>query len=399
MIIMIDPGHGGDPKYGGDPGAIGPSGVREKDVNLAVSEKLHSLMVNAGLEAYMTRVSDVDVALAKRAELANTIGADYFISIHSNASVSPTAHGTETYYYYGSAPGKKLAEAVQAELIKATGLTDRGIKESGFYVLRATTMPAILVELAFLSNPEEERLLIDPKFQDKCAKAIWEGVKKVTGFVERTPILHAPRATLGQAKAWAKGKGATDTFVGLADLYWRIAPSVGLDPAVAYCQAAKETGYGKFGGVIDETYHNPCGLKTSEGGGNYDPRAHQRFRTWEDGVSAHIDHLALYAGALGYPKKGTLDPRHFPYLLGTAKTVEQLGGKWAPSATYGTDIVRLMQELIATPEPAWEDVSPWAREAWVWALGKGITDGTRPKEPATREEVAAMLYRLKEEIE
>ena len=136
MIIMIDPGHGGDPKYGGDPGAIGPSGVHEKDVNLAVSEKLHSLMVNAGLEAYMTRASDVDVALAKRAEMANTINANYFISIHSNASVSPTAHGTETYYYYGSAPGKKLAEAVQAELIKATGLTDRGIKESGFYVLR-----------------------------------------------------------------------------------------------------------------------------------------------------------------------------------------------------------------------------------------------------------------------
>jgi hypothetical protein len=55
-----------------------------------------------------------------------------------------------------------------------------------------------------------------------------------------------------------------------------------------------------------------------------------------------------------------------------------------------------MQELIATPEPAWEDVSPWAREAWVWALEKGVTDGTRPKEPATREEVVAMLYRFKE---
>jgi hypothetical protein len=396
MIIMIDPGHGGDPKYGGDPGAIGPSGVHEKDVNLAVSEKLHSLMVNAGLEAYMTRVSDVDVALAKRAEMANTINANYFISIHSNASVSPTAHGTETYYYYGSAPGKKLAEAVQAELIKATGLTDRGIKESGFYVLRATTMPAILVELAFLSNPEEERLLIDPEFQDKCAKAIWEGVKKVTGFVEGTPILHAPRATLGQAKEWAKGKGATDVFIGLANIYWTLAPPVGVDPVVAYCQAAKETGYGKFGGVIDASYHNPCGIKTSEGGGNYDPRAHQRFASWEDGVSAHIDHLALYAGAEGYPKQNTPDPRHFPYLRGTAITVEQLGGKWAPSPTYGEDIVRLMEELIATQAPVWDGVSPWAREAWTWAFTNGITDGTRPKGAATREEIVTMLYRFKE---
>jgi len=396
MKIVIDPGHGGDPKYGGDPGAIGPSGVHEKDVNLAVSEKLHSLMVSAGVEAYMTRIGDVEVPLAKRAEKANNIGADYFISIHCNASVSPTAHGIETYYYYGSAPGKALAKAVQAELVKATGLANRGIKESGFYVLRATAMPAILVELAFLSNPEEERLLIDPEFQTKCARAIWEGVKKAAGIVEATSILHAPRATVGQSKEWAKGKGATDTFIGLADLYWRIAPSVGLDPAVAYCQAAKETGYGKFGGVIDETYHNPCGLKTSEGGGNYDPRAHQRFASWEDGVSAHIDHLALYAGAEGYPKQGTLDPRHFPYLRGTAKTVEQLGGKWAPSATYGEDIVRLMDELIATPAPVWEDVSPWAKETWGWAFVNGITDRTRPKEPATREEVVAMLYRFKE---
>ena len=394
MIIMIDPGHSGT-----DPGAVGPSGVKEKDINLAVAERLHLLMADAGIEAYMTRIGDVEVPLAKRTELANSINADYFISIHANAATSPTAHGTETYHYPGSAKGRALAEEVQRELVNATGLANRGVKEASFYVLRATVMPAILVELAFLSNPDEEKLLTSSEFQNICARAIWEGVKKATGIKQGTSILHAPRATVGQAQAWANEKEATDVFIGLADLYWALTPKAGVDPVVAYCQSAKETGYGKFGGVIDASYHNPCGIKTSEGGGNYDPRAHQRFRTWEDGVSAHIDHLALYAGAPGYPKKGTLDPRHFPYLLGTAKTVEQLGGKWAPSATYGEDIVRLMQELIATPEPAWEDVSPWAREAWVWALGKGITDGTRPKEPATREEVAAMLYRLKEEIE
>ncbi|HOB44188.1 MAG TPA: N-acetylmuramoyl-L-alanine amidase, partial [Bacillota bacterium] len=378
MIIMIDPGHGGN-----DSGAVGPSGAKEKDINLAVAERLHLLMSESGIEAYMTRIGDEEVSLAKRAEKANNISADYFISIHCNAANSPTAHGTETYHYPGSVKGRALAQAVQQELVSATGLADRGVKEANFYVLRMTAMPAILVELAFLSNPEEERLLATSAFQEKCARAIWAGVKKATGIKQETSILHAPRATVGQAQAWAKAKGATDVFIGLADLYWRIAPSVGVDPVVAYCQAAKETGYGKFGGVIDETYHNPCGLKTSEGGGNYDPRAHQRFASWEDGVSAHIDHLALYAGAPGYPKKGTLDPRHFPYLLGTAKTVEALGGKWAPSATYGEDIVRLMQELIATPEPAWEDVSPWAREAWVWAVENGITDGTRPKGAAT----------------
>jgi len=391
MKIVIDPGHGGQ-----DPGAVGPSGVREKDVNLSVSRKLGDLMLAGGIQVHFTRLTDQEVSLADRANMANNIGADYFISIHANAATSPTAHGTETYHYPGSTKGRELAQSVQEELVAATGLTNRGVKEENFYVLRVTSMPAILVELAFISNPEEEKLLTSSEFQNICARAIWDGVKKATGIKQGTSILHAPRATIGQAQAWARSKGATDTFIGLADLYWRIAPSVGVDPVVAYCQAAKETGYGKFGGVIDETYHNPCGLKTSEGGGNYDPRAHQRFRTWEDGVSAHIDHLALYAGAEGYPKQGTLDPRHFPYLRGTAKTVEQLGGKWAPSATYGEDIVRLMQELIATPEPAWEDVSPWAREAWEWAVENGITDGTRPKGAATREEIVTMLYRFKE---
>jgi len=391
MIIMIDPGHSGT-----DPGAVGPSGVKEKDINLLVAERLHLLMAESGIEAYMTRIGDVEVPLAKRTELANSINADYFISIHANAATSPTAHGTETYYYYGSEEGRKLAEAVQAELVAATGLADRGIKESGFYVLRATAMPAILVELAFLSNPEEERLLATSAFQEKCARAIWEGAKKATGIKQGTSILHAPRATVGQAQAWANEKEATDVFIGLADLYWALTPKAGVDPVVAYCQSAKETGYGKFGGVIDASYHNPCGIKTSEGGGNYDPRAHQRFASWEDGVSAHIDHLALYAGAEGYPKQNTPDPRHFPYLRGTAITVEQLGGKWAPSPTYGEDIVRLMEELIATQAPVWDGVSPWAREAWTWAFTNGITDGTRPKGAATREEIVTMLYRFKE---
>ncbi|HZK57045.1 MAG TPA: cell wall hydrolase, partial [Clostridia bacterium] len=93
--------------------------------------------------------------------------------------------------------------------------------------------------------------------------------------------------------------------------------------------------------------HNPCGMKTSAGGPNNDPSAHQRFGTWEQGIRAQVGHLALYAGADGYPQGDTPDPRHFAYLHGTAKTVEELGGKWAGSATYGTDIVKMMEEIEA----------------------------------------------------
>ena len=159
--------------------------------------------------------------------------------------------------------------------------------------------------------------------------------KLVQASINDVNIISKTEVTVKQAESWAKSKGATDTFVSLAKLYWEYAEKCGdVNPGIAYVQAAKETGYGKFGGVLDESYHNPCGLKTSQGGGDYDPNAHQRFNSWEEGIQAHLDHLALYAGASGYPKKTTYDPRHFVTIKGKAPTVNSLGGNWAPSSTY-----------------------------------------------------------------
>ncbi|MDO5517573.1 MAG: N-acetylmuramoyl-L-alanine amidase [Clostridium sp.] len=160
-------------------------------------------------------------------------------------------------------------------------------------------------------------------------------------------IVSSTKVTVKQAEEWAKSKGATDTFVGLAKLYWQYSDECGdVNPGIAYVQAAKETGYGKFGGVLDDSYKNPCGMKTSAGGGDYDPNAHQRFNSWDEGVQAHLDHLALYAGANGYPKSNTYDPRHFVTIKGKAPTVNSLGGKWAPSATYGEDVNKLYNDLL-----------------------------------------------------
>lgn len=169
-----------------------------------------------------------------------------------------------------------------------------------------------------------------------------------------TPILGPARATVEQAQAWARSRGATELFISLAPLYWEIAPQRGgVEPAGAYCQAAKETAFGRFGGVLDESFRNVCGMKTRQGGSNTDPNAHQRFASWEESVTAHCDHLALYAGAPGYPRADTPDPRHFPYLLGKARTYEELGGKWAPNPDYGRSIVRdYLQQLLATAEAA-----------------------------------------------
>ena len=171
--------------------------------------------------------------------------------------------------------------------------------------------------------------------------------------VAGTRILGAPSSSVERAQDWARASGATPTFVRLAPLYWKLAPPRGVRPEIAFAQSAKETAFGRFGGVLDASYRNPCGLKKAAGGGNYDPDAHRRFATWRQGVTAHLDHLALYAGARGYPKHATPDPRHFPFLRGRAPTVQALGGAWAPSESYGDEVLVYARGIgLTRPAPA-----------------------------------------------
>ena len=142
------------------------------------------------------------------------------------------------------------------------------------------------------------------------------------------------------AERWARRQAASPRFVSNARLYFELARSRGIRPEIAYAQSAKETAYGNFGGVLNASWRNPCGLKTTAGGGNGAPNAHQRFVNWRQGVTACIDHLALYAGAPSYPRVNSPDPRHFPSIYAVAPTVERLGGRWAPAADYGRSIVR-----------------------------------------------------------
>lgn len=204
-----------------------------------------------------------------------------------------------------------------------------------------------------------------------------------------TPILGEATLPVEVAEAWAASRGATDEFVALAVLFWTYAPERGVRPEVAYAQAAKETGFGRFGGVIDETFHNTCGLKTTAGGDNGDPNAHQAFPSWDAGVIAHVDHLALYAGAPGYPRSvvwrhsggsrvgvqtcATPDPRHFPELFHDAPFCEDLSGKWAGS-TYGQSLVRdylepLLRFVIPEPEePAPSPVDELRTDLLTWLV-------------------------------
>ncbi len=170
----------------------------------------------------------------------------------------------------------------------------------------------------------------------------------VHASVKDINIISNTEATANDAKKWAKTKGATEEFLSLADLYWKYSEDCGdVNPAIAYVQSAKETGFGRFGGVLDSSFRNPCGMKTSQGGSDGDKYAHKNFNTWDEGVQAHMDHLALYAGAKGYPKSDTYDPRHFISIKGKSPTVNSLGGKWAPSITYGEEVNKYYIELCS----------------------------------------------------
>lgn len=163
-------------------------------------------------------------------------------------------------------------------------------------------------------------------------------------------VLTPATATAEQAKRWAKKNGANSKMVELADTYWSLGEETGVNPVIAYAQAGVETNFFNFGGVLDATYNNPCGLKTNDGGEDADPNAHQRFTDWNEGIRAQYEHLALYAGKEGYPLENPVDPRHFPYLYGEAVTVGDLGDRWASSQHYSRVLAELIDRIEATPK-------------------------------------------------
>ena len=169
-VIVINPGHApcGDP----DPGAVSINGTREADITAAVGAMVSDYLTQRG---HIAPVHQSD-SLSEICEFANSAEADLFVSIHCNAAVTDQAHGAETYHASGSVNGERLARAIQLQIIGNLPVTNRGVKEANFYVLKHTDMPAVLVELAFLSNDHDELLLVHPQWQDKFARAIADGI-------------------------------------------------------------------------------------------------------------------------------------------------------------------------------------------------------------------------------
>ncbi|MFH1540310.1 MAG: N-acetylmuramoyl-L-alanine amidase [Elusimicrobiota bacterium] len=215
--IVIDAGHGGH-----DPGAIGQKATREKNINLAIANQLASILKKNGYDIFMTRSDDTFVPLSERTKFANKVMADLFVSIHCNASISTNVRGFEIYFLSEKATDS-AAEAVanmensvlalektqfsaekdikklllsmavnefinessflcgvinQKVCKNFSNLDVKSVKQANFYILRGATMPAILVEVGFLSNIKEEKLLNNEKFQKKMAENIFNGIKE-----------------------------------------------------------------------------------------------------------------------------------------------------------------------------------------------------------------------------
>lgn len=218
FTVVIDPGHGGVHE-----GATGPNGEKEKDVSLAVARVLRELLERDGARVVLTREQDVDVPLPDRTALANREGADLLVSIHCNSMPTVKArrltHGAETYFLspdasdaeagalaarenadagenvalgamdpiqlilmdlartQAHADAAHLADLVQAKLVGETGAKDRGVRQAPFLVLSGAQMPAVLVELGFISHPTEGRRLGEAAYQRKAAEGILEGIR------------------------------------------------------------------------------------------------------------------------------------------------------------------------------------------------------------------------------
>jgi len=186
-IVVLDPGHGGH-----DPGAV-HFGVLEKDVVLNISNMVRDMLLpNPNIQVFTTRDTDVFIPLVERAEIANNLQADLFVSIHMNAVANNNiARGTETYYLASATDAnfnvtrREVSEIFQRNLIQGLGTIDRGVRTANFSVLRNTTMPSTLLELGFLTNPQEAAMFADPAIQRRSAEIIYQSIIQIFELCER----------------------------------------------------------------------------------------------------------------------------------------------------------------------------------------------------------------------
>lgn len=259
-------------------------------------------------------------------------------------------------------------EEFAATLVRAAGLTARNIrnpkiiddnfKDAGEVSDKYKTLLSVAVERAYFKGADG---LLRP--QDKLKRAevcalLYRVIENKMGRLSltyedlgvvqtRTPIVGEPQISVQKAKEWAAGRGAADLFIDAADYYWQYGVLMGIRPEVLYVQAAKETGFGKYGGAVTADMNNFAGIKKYGASGDAKDD-HESFATQEDGVRAHFNHMGAYVGIapIGEPHGRYQSVKSLSW-AGTVDCVEALGGKWCPDLYYGFAIVSgLLSDIL-----------------------------------------------------
>lgn len=183
-IVVIDPGHGGI-----DPGKVGVNGTLEKEINLDIALKLNDILKNSGICVVMTRRTDDGLYdedsdnkkiqdMKRRVSFIEEHNPKIVVSIHQNSFTQSSVHGAQCFYHEDSEEGKKLASSIQKNIgMKADTDDNRQIKpDNTYYLLKNTSIPTVIVECGFLSNPEDEKLLLDEEYRARMAWAIYMGI-------------------------------------------------------------------------------------------------------------------------------------------------------------------------------------------------------------------------------
>jgi len=400
--VILDPGHGGK-----DSGATNGS-YYEKNFNLTIAgETARYINERYNAAVYLTRISDIAMELSDRADYANDLNADYFVSLHINAGQGT---GFESYIYTSASTSSRNYRDILhnhvAGFLKTKDFKDRGKKTANFAVLRETAMPAVLLENLFIDTNKDFAFLKNYALLKKLGETIGEGIARVLKLKTKasgsvtTPVRVPTAASPAKARQLLKSRNpAAPDYV---DIYVKMGDIYRIRWDAVFAQSLKETAYWKFGGDVRPEQNNFAGLGAING------QEGAAFATPEAGIEDQFQHWhAYYYGNKLPTGRPELDPRRNAVLSGgwggALHVVEDLGGKWAPSSDYGISLIKdylakFEDEVTTTPDPP--SNGGWDPQKEIDRLKKDglITSDHIPNTPVTWGEFAAVINRLRDRL-
>ncbi|MTI69633.1 MAG: hypothetical protein FH751_05180 [Firmicutes bacterium] len=353
MKIIIDPGHGGK-----DPGGGNNKYFKEKDMTLKISIYQYNRLKELGVNVDITRKEDVYLSPKNRTEIIRNSKADICISNHINSFSNENVQGAEIIHSIYS--DGELANILLNELVKNGAIRRRVFSKANpqnpnrdyYYMNRDTaSVETVIVEYGFASNLSDTQKLLNNwmDYAEAVVKGVCNYINHPYNNINTSLKLVGPsKASLLQMETWARNNRATYKFIDAAKLYLKYGSLTKLRGDILYCQSAKETNFGKYTGVVKEEMNNFAGIKIKNPTGD-NISDHETFKSIEDGVRAHFNHMCAYVGItpIGIPHDRYYIVKSLDW-ASTVRYVEELGGKWAPDKNYGVSIKNLLNKLLNT---------------------------------------------------